>query len=388
MENSLGNPARGEAFYDREKEIDKIYRVLRSGASIYLSAPRRVGKTSILKFLEEKPREGYCFIYIITESVDEKNEFFKTVFEEVIKSDAIKDFAKISTAVKEFMSSLANRVKSISDVELREGEETDYYELLVDLFSKMTDEHGRVVLMIDEFPQTIQNILERNEKGKENAEALLQKNRELRVHKNVQDKISFICTGSVALFPMVEKVTSLNAINDLRTVEVAPLEPDDAKEFLSLLLKNENISIEPKELDYVIEKIRWLIPFHLQLIQQEIVDVRESSGKEIDRMAIDKAFDQVVYSRKRPQFQPYFSRLKKIFKREEYEFVMKVLEYVAKNDFIENNILNDLTVKYNISELKSIMNILEGDGYLFFTEKQYRYTSPILQLWCKKHICE
>jgi AAA+ ATPase superfamily predicted ATPase len=207
MENSLGNPARGDAFYDRKKEIDKIYKVLKGGSSIYLSAPRRVGKTSILKYLEETPREGYHFIYIITESVDDKNEFFKIVFEELIKSDTIKKLAKISNAIREFMSGLAGRVKSISDVELREGEETDYYELLAELFSKVTIESGRLVVMIDEFPQTLLNILENDEKGKENAQLLLQKNRELRHHKNVLDKINFIYTGSVSLFPMVEKVT-------------------------------------------------------------------------------------------------------------------------------------------------------------------------------------
>ena len=67
MKNSLGNPARGEAFYPRESEVQKIYRVLAKGTSIYLSAPRRVGKTSILKHIEEFPQEGYFFVYVITD---------------------------------------------------------------------------------------------------------------------------------------------------------------------------------------------------------------------------------------------------------------------------------------------------------------------------------
>lgn len=386
MKNSLGNPARGDAFFDRGKEIKKIYRVLDAGTSIYLSAPRRVGKTSILKYLEEHPENGYYFIYIITESVDDINEFFKIIFEELIKSDAIKKIEKVSSKIKDVITGLLGQVKSVYDIEIREGKEPDYYELLTELFSHLVSEHGRVVLMIDEFPQTIQNILERS--GKEVAQVFIQKNRELRHHKNIQDKVNFIYTGSVSLFPMVEKVTSLTSINDLRTVNVEPLERDDAKEFMRLLLKNDHIVLDESLLDYIIKKIKWLIPFHLQLIQQELVDVAESSKKEIDISSIEKAFEQVIHSRNKPQFEPYFARLSKIFKGNEYEFVMEILKYIAKNDSIQNNVLTDIGIKFNLPEIKTTMDILEGDGYVFRKEESYYYTSPILQLWCKKHICK
>jgi len=386
MKNSLGNPARGDGFYDREKELKKIYKVLEAGSSIYLSAPRRVGKTSILKHLEEFPKEGYYFIYIITESIDNSNEFFKVVFEELISSEAIKNLSKVSHTVTDFLASVIGKVKSIKDVELRETEEADYYTLLIDLFSNISAEHGRVVVMIDEFPQTIQNILEKEDKKA--AENFLQRNRELRHHKNIQEKINFIYTGSVSLFPMVQKVTSLTSINDLRTVDVEPLEREDAKKFLLLLLQNEGVTLDSTLLDYTIDKINWLIPFHIQLMQQEIVDVYESSNRAIDQSAIDKAFDQVVHSRNKPQFEPYFSRLAKIFKDKEYAFVVEILNYIAQNDKIENAVLNNIGVKHEITDVKTIMEVLEGDGYLISTNDAYQYTSPFLKVWCKKHICK
>jgi hypothetical protein len=386
MKNSLGNPARGEAFYDRSNEIKKIYRVLKTGASIYLAAPRRVGKTSILRHLEESAEPGYYFVYVITESIDDENEFFKEIFEQLIKSDAIKTISKASAAVKQTLAILINKVSSFQGVELREGTDPDYYELLIELFRDISSEHGRLVIMIDEFPQTIQNILDKS--GKDIAQKFIQKNRELRHHKNVLEKTSFIYTGSVSLFPMIQKVTSLTSINDLRTVEVSPLEPKDAKVFIALLLRNDKIILSEQLLEYIILKIKWLIPFHLQLIQQEIIDVHESSEEPIDEDSINKAFEQVVHSRNKPQFEPYFSRLEKLFKLNEFDFVMDILKNVAVNDKIGNDILNDRSVKFKISEPKLIMEILESDGYLFFTDGAYQYTSPILQLWCKKHICK
>jgi len=385
MKNSLGNPARGDAFYDRKKEINKIYRVLDTGTSIYLSAPRRVGKTSILKHLEEFPRENYYFIYVITESVDNTNDFFKVIFEEVIKSDAIKKLEQISTSIKSAISSVVGRVKSIYKVELREEGESDYYEILLELLSHIKAEYGRVVIMIDEFPQTIQNILDKEDNKA--AESFIQRNRELRHHKHLQDKINFIYTGSVSLFPMVEKVTPLTSINDLRTVEVNPLTYEDAMDFINLLMENEQFSLNKDLTDYILKKVSWLIPFHLQLIQQEVVDVYESTGF-VDRDSIDQAYEQIIHTRNKPQFEPYFSRLAKIFKGTEHDFTLEVLTYIAQNETINKQVLFDKSVKYHIDDINNIMNILEGDGYLFKTAGDYRYTSPILQAWCKKHICK
>lgn len=384
MKNSLGNSARGEGFYLRPREIRKIYRAINSNANIYLSAPRRVGKTSILKYLEENPEEGFYFVYTITESVYSINNFFKVIFEDLIKSKAVNNLSKVSNSVKNFVVDVLQKVKSFQGVELREGEEPNYYELLLQLIQNMENKYGRVVIMIDEFPQTIQNIFDSH--GLDEARNFIQLNRELRHQKELEEKVSFIYTGSISLFPMVEKITSLTAVNDLKTIEVEPLTAEEAKDFLSQLMANDEVEINEDCLNYILEKVKWFTPFHLQLIQQEIVDVYESKG-EINYNSIDTAFLQIIHVRNTPQFMPYFTRLKSLFKGNEYYFVMDVLKFVAKNDAIDNNDIYNLAVKSGIVDNKTCMDILESDGYLFITSKQYRYTSPILQMWCKKHIC-
>jgi uncharacterized protein len=320
----------------------------------------------------------------ITESVDSSNEFFKVIFEELIKSKAINTLSKVSNSLKTFLSDIFQKVKSFQGVELREGEEPDYYELLLALIENMEDKYGRVIIMIDEFPQTIQNILDA--RGLNAARNFIQLNRELRHHKQLEDKISFIYTGSISLFPMVEKITSLTAVNDLKTIEVEPLTIEEAKDFFKSLMSNEAIEITDDSLNYVLEKIKWFTPFHLQLIQQEIVDVYESKG-EITANTIDIAFLQIIHVRNKPQFVPYFSRLSNIFKGNEYSFVMDVLKFIAKYDSIDGNDIHNLGVKNGNADTKACMDILESDGYVFTTQKTYRFTSPILQMWCKKHIC-
>lgn len=387
MRNSLGNPARGEAFYPRIKEIAKIYRVLRSGASIYLSAPRRVGKTSILRHIEEQPEINFYFVYVITESVDNSNEFFKTIFEVLLKSDATVCRFKLSQYLADGLEAVLARVKKVYNVELQGREEPDYFELLVEVLGKVKKEVGSLVIQIDEFPQTIQNILLKS--AGEVAEKFIQKNRELRHHNSVAGNIQFIYTGSLSLFPIVEQVTQLTAINDLRTVEVRDLTIIEGKDFLQKLLEEENLQLADHLLTYVTEKLKWLIPFHLQLIAQELIDVHEALGIEFDESIIDKAFEQVVHVRNRPQFEPYFARLSSLFKDREYAFVMDVLKHVALHNTIKENELNDYAVKHSVESKQRVKTVLEGDGYLYYSEENgvYYYTSPILQMWCRQHIC-
>ncbi|NOQ33047.1 MAG: ATP-binding protein, partial [Methanosarcinales archaeon] len=57
----VGNPAIGDDFIDREKEIDQIISALEKD-SVLLIAPRRFGKTSIMRRLEKElsSQDGLC----------------------------------------------------------------------------------------------------------------------------------------------------------------------------------------------------------------------------------------------------------------------------------------------------------------------------------------
>lgn len=47
ISNRIGPPVEGEDFYGREKEIRKAIKLLDSNHSLLLSAPRRIGKSSL-----------------------------------------------------------------------------------------------------------------------------------------------------------------------------------------------------------------------------------------------------------------------------------------------------------------------------------------------------
>jgi uncharacterized protein len=105
---TTGSPAEGEdKYFPRPKITEKIWRKIETGEHLQLTAPRRVGKTSILKQLARQPRTGYIVKYIIVQSVDRENEFYKLLFNELVEDPDIFGYMegylrKASKVVREY----------------------------------------------------------------------------------------------------------------------------------------------------------------------------------------------------------------------------------------------------------------------------------------------
>ena len=62
ISNRIGPPVEGENFYGRDKEIRNANRLLDSHHSLLLSAPRRIGKSSLAKRLIEEKKADFLAI--------------------------------------------------------------------------------------------------------------------------------------------------------------------------------------------------------------------------------------------------------------------------------------------------------------------------------------
>jgi len=162
MKNVVGNPARGDNFFGRDREIRKIAASLANDNNVQIAAPRRVGKTSILFYMRDQMVEGYRYVYVDTESIDSEEGFYKKILKEILKQPGV------DSAAEKFLKAAgaaARKIKSLKvvgvGVDLLEAQEgVSYYEDLVHFLTGFQLEQGqKLVLLIDEFPQTILNIL-------------------------------------------------------------------------------------------------------------------------------------------------------------------------------------------------------------------------------------
>jgi uncharacterized protein len=388
MKNIVGNPVGGNNFFPRLKIENQIYRRLSSKNNIFMSAPRRVGKTSIMYHLRDNPREGFAFLYINTEEISSTEEFFQLLLTELLNSEAVKTLIKSSEKTKSIFASVLENVKKIKffevELELNYKAETTYQAEFQSLVNKIEDEDLTIVLMIDEFPTTIENIS--NIHGLNEAIRFLQINRKIR--QVPTPTVTFIYTGSIGLPILVKKMNVPELVNDLNTVEVPELTGDEAKKLAQNLLEGENIAFDDEVIPYVIERVQWLMPFFVQLLIQELITVYEEKEDTLNKSDVDEAYKKIANRRNLIHFASYKSRLADAFPEEEnQEKANYILTHIAENELLSFDELfpEGKKTKAENQEIQYIIDTLEFDGYISNLEGKYRFNSPILRDWWLKN---
>lgn len=381
MKNIVGAVPRADNFFPREELINKIYNRL-DAEHLYLAAPRRMGKTAIMLHLEDKPKDGYEFKYLITESTNNPI----TYLNELVKT--LHSFKSWGERTLEFFKEWLPKLQlSLAESEVQAGiaweQNRDPFEKFKE-FVKMlqTRNNVKVVVMIDEFPQTIQNIA--NQHGAEIAKQFLQFNREIRQLAN--PNLRFILTGSIGLLAVVEKLEATKTINDLATIEIPLLTKSQAKTFVTQLLDTAKVAYQPETCDELLQQIGQFHPFYLQLAVQEIIDEFESTAKIIEVSAVERALNKILHRRNDQYFEHYYQRLKTGFSPEDFQFALALLNGLAEQEYgLNGERVQELAAEYTADNYQFILRSLEFDGYLFESnvagETIYRFTSPILRKW-------
>jgi uncharacterized protein len=393
MKLSIGKTATGEDFFLRNDIVEEIYEALNEANSLLLSAPRRVGKTSIIQYIKDNPTEAYYCVYVDTEDVTDSQTFFKVLLKAIFdienKSRYQKNLANTGKKIKGFLGNIDNiDIGGIFSIDFNEkpNETIDYYEKFKDFLEKVDLDNRKILLMVDEFPVTIEHI--KNEQGEQAARNFLKQNRAIRQNDKYADKIKFIYTGSIGLLSVVKKLNATVDINDILSYKLRPLSLDDALILAQTLLKTYKIEAEEKLLKYLLQqKIEWLIPFHIQLSIKEIRDLYRLEAKEVNKVFIDKAFQELILNGS-IYLDHYRGRLSQVFNRDELNLVHALLKKLAENESVSELELYDLAVKFHLEDsFKNILLTLEYDGYIVeVSNKKWRFYSPILKKWWSKNV--
>lgn len=386
MRNVVGQTPRGSDFFPRNAIIGKIYRRLESGENLFLAAPRRVGKTSIMRAMEDEPRAGFQFVYIITESIHNVEDYYHKLLTATLGSEALSKLAQKREGIKSLVREIAGNISiKLPWIELqvnKQDERETYQSAFEKLLAKLDTGEDSIVIMIDEFPQTVENIREQH--GNQVAETFLRLNREQRQTTN--SKIRFILTGSIGLPAVVKKLTSDSVINDLNVVEIPPLSASEAEEMCEQLLKAYKVDFDESVIPYLLERISWLIPFHIQLGVQELIDLYENTNQRLTQDDVDKAFQQMLNLRNDIYFNHYYSRLQEALQPEQCTVALKLLAQLSGKEVLNVEEVRAIAHSLSQRDFESLLESLEYDGYIFFDapQKSYRFQSALLREWWNK----
>ena len=384
MKIQTGNPVRADDFFKRENVIQQAWEYLESGSHILIAAPRRVGKTSLMYYLADHPKKDFNFVYIITESVNNENEFFRRILKKILTTDFVKKSEKAKTLLEKYKPSIIKI--GAEGIEFGVSEDKDYFEMLSNVLKSDHPAGEKMVIMIDEFPETLENIIE---DGTESAgKHFLQTNRELRQDDEISKNVQFIYTGSIGLENVVSRLNVMSTINDLVRLKVPPLKREEALDLIGELLAGVRFKLSKEVKNYILTHIEWLIPFYIQLIMQELQNIsREDKVALVQKEHVDAALKGVLDQRS--HFEHWHTRLRTTIKGKDYNFVKEVLNITAENGELNSNDIFNLAVKHEKEDtFKDFIGTLVYDGYINNNDDPhtYRFNSPILKMWWRQNV--
>jgi hypothetical protein len=386
LNSIIGQAARGEKYLPRMNVTDEMWRKIESGSNLLLVAPRRVGKSSILFNLLDNPKDNLTVIYYISESVNSENEFYKKLFHHIL--DKMTSLKKYGAITKAFAKTLPSYVESIGPegVKFRPGSVVNYYDELLKLVRKARFDNDRLVVLIDEFASTVENIMQ--DEGNRAAIHFLETKRSIRQEPELQNKLQFVYAGSIGLENIVGRMNSVNLISDLAPVAVPPLSKDGVKALVGQILDGSGITFESRTLHHLLTTVEWWIPYYFQIILDESYKILiEQDSAAITEAVIDSAVQKSL--QQRLYFEHWFTRLRKAYKGNEFSFIKELLNMISDRKTISSAEVFDCASKYGLEDTyNDPVNALKHDGYISNSgnPKEYRFNSPLLREWWNTNV--
>ena len=382
----IGQAARKEDFFPRPQIQSEIWKKLKPGSSLLFVGPRRVGKSSILFNLLDEPKEKHIIIYYTSESVNNENEFYRKLFNHIVERlNTFKKYQKkLTTLGKTFLKSIESIGKD--GIKFQHNNSISYYDEVMTLVRNLDLGEDRMIVLIDEFAQTIENIM--RDENDDNAIHFLETNREIRQRPEIHKKLQFIYTGSIGLENIVERINGINFINDLHPISIPPLSRKEAEGLTDKIIRGSEVTFADGAFEHLLNLIEWWIPFYFQIILDEVPKILVANNSTvITKDDIDTAINNAL--KLRIYFEHWFTRLRNAFKGNNFSFVKEVLNIISEKKRFSSSRIVDLAIKHELEDsYNNLINTLKYDGYINNEDdpKTYRFNSPLLREWWNRNV--
>ncbi|MFV8327480.1 hypothetical protein [Flavobacterium sp. ZS1P14] len=386
IDNITGSPVEGNNFFGREKELEYIWKHIQKGNSIVLSAPRRVGKSSLAKKVIQQAKDaGWNSMEINLEEIKSEEGFLKVFIKELQKQDwwektKGKSSELIETVLSGFkLSGEAFGVKG--SFEYQKGKEDSY-----DNLKKLLNHGEDTLIMVDEVTVLLNSFMESDPtNGKRNAEFFLNWLRSFRQISGT--KIRWIFCSSVGIDNFTSQHQLSHTLNDVDPYPIGAFKRDKAKKMLEELAKSDEIVLSDEIIEYILDKLGWLLPYFLQILFFKFYHLVQVEDKEIAIKTVDEAYNLLISEK---HLNTWEERLNEYNQLENY--ARELLKRLSNNKEGESRsvLLSFLNTKVNDQEktdpiLSKILYMLQNDGYIIEEESKYSFRSPLLRdFWYKR----
>ncbi|WP_276966921.1 AAA-like domain-containing protein [Chryseobacterium sp.] len=376
----IGKEATGKFYYRREIFENEVWKEIEKGNNVLIAAPRRVGKTSVMKFMTDNPRENFKLIFRNVQGIDDETQFYKTIYQLIII--CLNKFTKNKTMIQNYLSKM--KISEISTTGIKiETKDIDYLTEINNLIPQLDKDGENIVLLIDELPEVLHNLYLKGQK--ETALNILKNLRHWRQEDEFK-KIQFVLAGSIGIHYVVNAIAGRSSdINDLYKMIYQPLTEKEVIDYIISVTKDASVKYNEELITYLKSKIQYFVPYFINLMLDEI----DRSAVKINNINItteniDEAFNNII--KNNDHFSDWKKRLLDYMPKEDFLFINEILTQIAHNEQINIQFIYDIAVKHNKEiEFMDLLKDLEQDGYIVESNKNYIFISPFLKEFWKQN---
>jgi len=399
MENITGFPVTHNNYLkSRLFLVDEMRNLLRK-CSIIIEAPRRFGKTSVIKeFIrqETSKKEKYGefnIIFLELEGEESVNDFCLRLFKELLNLYSTrKKIDMISKFLGDTWNILASRVTKvgISEIEFEIREKTREFdfptwkEKINPMIIGLNSFDKKTTIVFDEFPDMLMNFKKKGTRLSDFRDTTDSLTGWLRTFRQKQEsgcKYQFVFCGSINLRKTLEEIGISKRINDLEPFLIPTMKDNEAKVLIESLAKEYGMEIDQDGIQYMVSKITDGSPYYGQILVKALRDTREKTFKSGKLKAVYEA----MLRGGNHDLKHFHSRLEDYLSPLEKECSSIILKQLCCEATHEKE-LYDLflykRVKYE--EFQSVVNRLIYEGYIMRDiddNGNLRFDSPLLKDW-------
>ncbi len=369
----FGTIVTGKYFYNREQELLRIKQTLADGNNITLYAPRRYGKSSLVKkVLKELKEEGFNTVYLDFMRVYSRETFIKN-YAKVIADSQETTLEKTVQQISGFISGIVPSVSfdssgmptfSISWIEGKDKEKT--LTDIINLPDKLAQSGKKWIIAFDEF----QEVTKLNG---DNFEKLLRSC--IQNHQNV----SYLFLGSKThLLQDMFNNKNRAFYNAAAVMGIDKIDEKKSIDYLTSGFASSEIELESATAKCLLTTVA-NIPYYIQFIAYEIWQTAVLSGRDkITLEDIDVAVESILNLKS-----DYY-----------WELTNKQTAYRKKVLFALSQSVTELfskrtTDKYNLGAVSSTQKALEAfidDGIIERSEGRYEFSDPFFRTFIDRNL--
>lgn len=380
----VGPVATGDCYYPRTEIVNDIWQELERGSYVLISAPRRVGKTSVMRDIEANPRGNYKVKFESVQAVTSEIDFYKTLYRLVL--NCLNTSSKASKWLAAYMKTKKITEITTSGVKIGDAE-LDYRQEINAIFKELDSNSETIVLLLDELPEVLFRLYK--EGKKDEAIAILNQLRTWR--QSDFKKLQFVLAGSVGIHHVVKIVEGrTSSLNDLTQAICCPLDRSEALNYIGWATGNgATVQYNENQRGYLLDKVAgYYTPYFINLMLDEVNKIaRKRADSIIIESDIDRAFVNV--EKDNQHFRDWKNRLKAYMAPSDFDFVNEILTHISHRDSINIQVIYDKATKHKkTNDYMELMDDLERDGYITASSEgsqTYIFISPFLKAFWKRN---